>query len=153
MACLWMVCNTCSLFGKHRSYVTVVRQSRDGTDNLCSQCLPRYSRDARLLPHTTRVVNPYEIPDPPLPEAPAMLGVGATGEDRRNDMLPSEEWRETFLRRFKNFRKVRNLVQSRPRLPRVPPPVLSLVSVCGGLTMLVGLPTEFRPAHYPRSHP
>ncbi|KAI1786655.1 hypothetical protein LXA43DRAFT_1032771 [Ganoderma leucocontextum] len=62
-------------------------------------------RDARLLPYTTRVANPYEIPDPPLPEVTSMQGAGAVGEDRSRDVLPSEEWRETFLRRFKNFRK------------------------------------------------
>ncbi|PIL36928.1 hypothetical protein GSI_00618 [Ganoderma sinense ZZ0214-1] len=77
----------------------------DGVPMDGMQYLFTVRRDARLLPHTTRVVNPYEIPDPPLPEASAMQGVGAVGEDRRSDVLPSEEWRETFLRRFKNFRK------------------------------------------------
>lgn len=33
-------------------------------------------------------------------------------------ILPSEEWRETFLRRFKNFRKVR-LGPSRPLTARL----------------------------------
>ncbi|KAG6903457.1 hypothetical protein C0995_005480 [Termitomyces sp. Mi166 len=56
-------------------------------------------RDARNLPHITRVSNPYEssIPQPPknddcvIPE---------------HIRLPSEEWRTTFETRFKNFRKV-----------------------------------------------
>ncbi|KAI0356468.1 hypothetical protein OH77DRAFT_1495299 [Trametes cingulata] len=58
-------------------------------------------RDARLLPHVTRVVNPYEVPEAP-PSAPQP---GPSEPRIRRDLLPSEEWRETFLRRFKNFRK------------------------------------------------
>ncbi|KAI0368051.1 hypothetical protein BV20DRAFT_969629 [Pilatotrama ljubarskyi] len=58
-------------------------------------------RDARLLPHVTRVVNPYELPEVP-PAAPLP---GPSEPRIRRDLLPSEEWRETFLRRFKNFRK------------------------------------------------
>ncbi|TBU23505.1 hypothetical protein BD311DRAFT_703794 [Dichomitus squalens] len=64
-------------------------------------------RDARLLPHVTRVANPYELPDAPPPDVAATsgAGTGSVGEPSKGDVLPSEEWRETFLRRFKNFRK------------------------------------------------
>ncbi|TFK92826.1 hypothetical protein K466DRAFT_538980 [Polyporus arcularius HHB13444] len=55
-------------------------------------------RDSRRLPHVTRVANPYE-----LPEVPAEVPVAGTSDSKA--ILPSEEWRETFLRRFKNFRK------------------------------------------------
>lgn len=70
-----------------------------------------------MLPHITRVANPYEVQDPLSPEVTAMHGVGAIGGDRRSDVLPSEEWRETFLWRFKNFRKVRTFVQLHPGHP------------------------------------
>ncbi|CDO68141.1 hypothetical protein BN946_scf185003.g13 [Trametes cinnabarina] len=58
-------------------------------------------RDARMLPHVTRVANPYDVP-----EVSAAAPQPGPSEPRpRRDVLPSEEWRETFLRRFKNFRK------------------------------------------------
>ncbi|KAI0774052.1 hypothetical protein C8Q74DRAFT_1217954 [Fomes fomentarius] len=60
-------------------------------------------RDARLLPHVKRVVNPYEVPEVPPPSTTQISGPGE--EFARIGILPSEEWRETFLRRFKNFRK------------------------------------------------
>ncbi|KAI0722248.1 hypothetical protein C8T65DRAFT_628733 [Cerioporus squamosus] len=58
-------------------------------------------RDSRLLPHVTRVANPYELPEVPAP----LSAIGTGDESSRKSILPSEEWRETFLRRFKNFRK------------------------------------------------
>ncbi|KAI9001354.1 hypothetical protein BD414DRAFT_505092 [Trametes punicea] len=58
-------------------------------------------RDARLLPHVKRAANPYAVPDV---SPPAPLPGPSDARAHRN-ILPSEEWRETFLRRFKNFRK------------------------------------------------
>ena len=68
-----------------------------------------YSRDARLLPHITRVANPYEFPEVPPPSALPTIASHEGSGARSAAVLPSEEWRETFLRRFKNFRKVRPL--------------------------------------------
>lgn len=60
---------------------------------------PRISRDARSLPHITRAANPYEVKEEPRDTARDEL----TAE---HPLLPSEQWREVFLKRFKNFRKV-----------------------------------------------
>ncbi|RPD66756.1 hypothetical protein L226DRAFT_452149 [Lentinus tigrinus ALCF2SS1-7] len=76
----------------------------DGVPMDGMQYLFTVRRDARSLPHVTRVVNPYELPDVPAPSAEA-LAVGADSGPSHKAILPSEEWRETFLRRFKNFRK------------------------------------------------
>ncbi|KAH7914431.1 survival motor neuron interacting protein 1-domain-containing protein [Hygrophoropsis aurantiaca] len=57
-------------------------------------------RDARSLPHVTRVANPYEISEPP---APAELETLACQGDP--NVLPSEEWRSKFNTRFRNFKK------------------------------------------------
>ncbi|KAI0677032.1 survival motor neuron interacting protein 1-domain-containing protein [Trametes maxima] len=69
------------------------------TDGL--QYLFTVRRDARLLPHVTRAPNPYEAPEP---TAAALLS-GSSEVGARTGILPSEEWQETFLKRFKNFRK------------------------------------------------
>lgn len=50
-----------------------------------------------MLPHTTRVENPYEI----VPQPSVAMS------NKVRPALPSEEWRATLERRFKNFRKVR----------------------------------------------
>ncbi|KAH9927173.1 uncharacterized protein BXZ73DRAFT_49051 [Epithele typhae] len=71
------------------------------TDGL--QYLFMVRRDARLLPHVIRVANPYELPQPPPPDE-GSNGSASSSSPRKN-VLPSEEWRETFLWRFKNFRK------------------------------------------------
>ncbi|KAI0939398.1 hypothetical protein AcV5_000828 [Taiwanofungus camphoratus] len=57
-------------------------------------------RDARILPQVTRVANPYEIKEeiPNISGEKPDLGVS-------HPALPSEAWREIFLRRFRNFRK------------------------------------------------
>ncbi|KAI0637968.1 hypothetical protein C8Q77DRAFT_1153660 [Trametes polyzona] len=73
----------------------------DGVPKDGLQYLFMVRRDARLLPHVTRVVNPYDVPEESLP-APLP---GLSGTATQRDVLPSEEWRETFLKRFKNFRK------------------------------------------------
>lgn len=59
------------------------------------------SRDARLLPHVARVTNPYELKE-------ERIDVDAIAENTSivRASLPSDEWREVFIRRFKNFRKV-----------------------------------------------
>lgn len=54
-----------------------------------------------MLPHIARADNPYEVKD-----EPKDVSDGATGLIARHPDLPSEAWRETFLRRFRNFRKV-----------------------------------------------
>ncbi|KAJ7498725.1 hypothetical protein FB451DRAFT_1202843 [Mycena latifolia] len=60
------------------------------------------SRDARHLPHVTRVPNPYEIPErPPHPPSDILPSV--------HPALPTSEWRTLFEMRCRNFRK--NLVQ------------------------------------------
>ncbi|KAG6833939.1 hypothetical protein H0H87_007950 [Tephrocybe sp. NHM501043] len=66
-----------------------------------AQYLFTVRRDARQLPHVTRVVNPYEQEIPPPPKT----------DDRvipKHIALPSEEWRNIFENRFKNFRKNAN---------------------------------------------
>ncbi|OCH92170.1 hypothetical protein OBBRIDRAFT_773857 [Obba rivulosa] len=67
------------------------------TDGL--QYLFMVRRDARLLPRITRVTNPYEVQPEPAPTIDASTSRGT------HSPLPSDEWRETFLRRFRNFRK------------------------------------------------
>ncbi|KAJ7904716.1 hypothetical protein B0H14DRAFT_3851096 [Mycena olivaceomarginata] len=59
-------------------------------------------RDARHLPHVTRVPNPYEIPERLPPPSDDILPVV-------HPELPSPEWRTLFETRYKNFRK--NLAQ------------------------------------------
>ncbi|KAJ3554405.1 hypothetical protein NM688_g3130 [Phlebia brevispora] len=61
-------------------------------------------RDARRLPHVTRAANPYEIKEEPA-EALADLQTLSSS----HSALPSEDWREIFLIRFRNFKK--NCVQ------------------------------------------
>lgn len=92
-------------------------------DCFCGVRCTLYSRDARHLPHVKRVVNPYEVPEVPPPSTIQTSGPG--DELARIGILPSEEWRETFLRRFKNFRKVCLLpVQTAVHeLTPFPPPV------------------------------
>ncbi|KAI0751527.1 hypothetical protein C8Q80DRAFT_1157788 [Daedaleopsis nitida] len=75
----------------------------DGVPMDGMQYLFTVRRNARLLPRTTRVANPYEPPEVPYP--PPAQAPGLEADPRCKNILPSEEWRETFLRRFKNFRK------------------------------------------------
>lgn len=60
---------------------------------------PCISRDARTLPHVTRAANPYEVKEEPRDTVRDELAA-------EHPLLPSERWREIFLKRFKNFRKV-----------------------------------------------
>ncbi|KAG2077233.1 hypothetical protein BDR04DRAFT_1088175 [Suillus decipiens] len=69
---------------------------REPEDGL--QYLFMVRRDARRLPHVTRVANPYELPEPvPPPDV--------VQPDSSHSNLPSELWRSTFLRHFRNLRK------------------------------------------------
>ncbi|KAG1752609.1 uncharacterized protein EDB91DRAFT_1293459 [Suillus paluster] len=70
------------------------REPEDGLEYLFT-----VRRDARRLPHVTRVANPYELPElvPP-------LGL-VQPADSTCGHLPSEHWRSTFLTHFRNFRK------------------------------------------------
>jgi len=72
--------------------------SGEPTDGL--QYLFTVRRDARLLPHYTRVENPYDVKQEPV-EVPATV----PGTSTPHLALPSEEWREIFLQRFRNFRR------------------------------------------------
>ncbi|KAH7931194.1 hypothetical protein BV22DRAFT_1042555 [Leucogyrophana mollusca] len=56
-------------------------------------------RDARTLPHVTRVANPYEVLAPPVPQGNSLVAQTACAA------LPSEEWRAIFEKNFRNFRK------------------------------------------------
>ncbi|KAJ7228468.1 hypothetical protein GGX14DRAFT_613018 [Mycena pura] len=74
----------------------------DGIPEDGLQYLFTVRRDARTLPHVTRVPNPYEIPERlPHPPSDTLPPV--------HPALPTEEWCELLQTRFKNFRK--NLAQ------------------------------------------
>ena len=60
-------------------------------------------RDASLLPHITRVDNPYAMP-----EAPVDVASGpSTSHTSRKPAVPSEEWRGVVEERFRNLKRVR----------------------------------------------
>ena len=65
---------------------------------LCLTCPTR--RDAKTLPRFTRVTNPYEVD-----EIILATRYGAHGS-QENEALPSEDWRVSFTRSFKNYRQV-----------------------------------------------
>ncbi|KAF9247370.1 hypothetical protein BU15DRAFT_38753 [Melanogaster broomeanus] len=65
-------------------------------------------RDARRLPHTTRVCNPYEMPEINI-TAQAVLPQASV------NLLPCEEWRAAFQSHFHNLRK--NLTQPTIHVP------------------------------------
>lgn len=69
--------------------------------NCCSTLSSIRSRDARQLPSTVRVPNPYEKP-----ETPIAMDISDPQSSSSHSQLPSEEWRQVFERRFQNFRKV-----------------------------------------------
>ena len=87
-----MECSTCLLFGA--LLYLFLEQS--------NSCIRR--RDARLLPDITRVPNPYES-TPSITTPQAELAIDNV-KDATEETL-SEEWRSTFLRRFKGFREAR----------------------------------------------
>lgn len=60
-----------------------------------------FRRDARSLPNTTRVINPYETFVPPSMSA---------ARKPPHPCIPSEEWRASFEESFKAFRQVSGLI-------------------------------------------
>lgn len=87
-------------------YLFLVRYVTHLCSDSCTDELGR--RDARSLPHVTRAINPYEIPEEP--QAPATEDLlSAT-----HSALPSESWREIFVARFQNFRKVSTICYTWP---------------------------------------
>jgi hypothetical protein len=87
---LKMGCSTSSPFGKLPPHPQILAAKLSS------------SRDARHLPHVTRVPNPYEIPERPPPPSDILPAV--------HPALPSPEWRTLFETRCRNFRK--NAAQS-----------------------------------------
>ncbi|KZT13029.1 uncharacterized protein LAESUDRAFT_710129 [Laetiporus sulphureus 93-53] len=84
--------------------------SGEPTDGM--QYLFMVRRDARLLPRVTRSANPYEIQ-----EEVETVAVETTYRSGSHPALPSEAWRETFLRHFRNFRKIPPAGPSRKVVP------------------------------------
>ncbi|KAJ6515684.1 hypothetical protein C8R45DRAFT_1049248 [Mycena sanguinolenta] len=76
----------------------------DGVPEDGMQYLFTVRRDARSLPHVTRVPNPYEVPERLPPHPPSDILPAAI-----HSALPSPEWRSLFETRYRNFRK--NLAQ------------------------------------------
>ncbi|KAF7301853.1 hypothetical protein MIND_00751200 [Mycena indigotica] len=68
----------------------------DGVPATGEEYLLTVRRDARSLPHVTRVANPYALPEvtPPLPAG-----------EKSSAALPSPEWCALYESRFRNFRK------------------------------------------------
>ncbi|KAG8218658.1 hypothetical protein J3R82DRAFT_4323 [Butyriboletus roseoflavus] len=64
-------------------------------------------RDARRLPHISRVRNPYEVSE---------IKVAHTFTPSSTNFLPHEEWRIAFQRHFSNLRK--NLTQATIHIDR-----------------------------------
>lgn len=88
---LWTVCSTSSWYG-----MSLLYKLRRSTLNI-------YRRDARKLPGTVRVANPYAQPEEsnvPPESSPRPQSVPT------HLRPPSEEWRRVFEYRFNNFRKV-----------------------------------------------
>ncbi|KAJ7721160.1 hypothetical protein DFH07DRAFT_302155 [Mycena maculata] len=85
-------------FGRQILPVANLPADFEGTPEDGMQYLFTVRRDARHLPHVTRVANPYEIPErlppPPSDNLPAV-----------HPALPSPEWRTSFETHYKNFRK------------------------------------------------
>lgn len=82
-------------FGRQILPVANLPDNYNGPINDGAQYLFTVRRDARRLPHVVRVPNPYEVPDVPQPLKP----------DTPHPSAPSQAWRLTFERRFRNFRK------------------------------------------------
>lgn len=67
------------------------------SDHLISQ-----RRDANLLPHVTRVDNPYATHETSVDVVPTQ----SSDHSLRKPAMPSEEWRSVVEERFKNLRRV-----------------------------------------------
>ncbi|KAG1755503.1 hypothetical protein EDB19DRAFT_1901722 [Suillus lakei] len=85
-------------FGKQTLPVANLPMDFDRVPEDGLQYLFTVRRDARRLPHVTRVTNPYELPEPAPP-----LDFVQSDSSRSN--LPSELWRSTFLTHCRNLRK------------------------------------------------
>ncbi|KAF8663443.1 hypothetical protein AX16_001013 [Volvariella volvacea WC 439] len=83
-------------FGKQILPVADLPDDFDGEPMDGMQYLFLVRRDARALPHVTRVENPYEMPEAP-PPAPRITG--------EHPAIPTAEWRSLFVRRFQSFRQ------------------------------------------------
>ncbi|KAG6854901.1 hypothetical protein C0991_012091 [Blastosporella zonata] len=85
-------------FGRQTLPVANLPEDFTGEPMDGAQYLFTVRRDARYLPHVTRVANPYEteLSLPPKPDNRIIP---------KHLSLPSEEWRAIFELRFKNFRK------------------------------------------------
>ncbi|KAF7355490.1 hypothetical protein MSAN_01465900 [Mycena sanguinolenta] len=92
------------VYERQKLPVANLPQDFDGVPEDGMQYLFTVRRDARSLPHVTRVPNPYEVPKR-LPSQPPsdILPVAV------QSALPSPEWRSLFETRYRNFRK--NLAQ------------------------------------------
>jgi len=75
----------------------------DGEPMDGKQYLFTVRRDARQLPLVTRVANPYEVPESSIVLPPC------NSSRPTHPNIPSEEWRASFEKHFRNFRK--NAVQ------------------------------------------
>ncbi|KAJ7683967.1 hypothetical protein B0H17DRAFT_1204727 [Mycena rosella] len=85
-------------FGRQILPVANLPENFEGDPEDGMQYLFTVRRDARHLPHVTRVPNPYEIPErPPHPPSDNLPSV--------HPALPSPEWRTLFETRCRNFRK------------------------------------------------
>ncbi|KAJ7129466.1 hypothetical protein C8R44DRAFT_776863 [Mycena epipterygia] len=85
-------------FGRQILPVANLPETFEGTPEDGMQYLFTVRRDARHLPHVTRVPNPYEVPEWP-PHPPSDILPAA------HPALPSPEWRTLFETRYRNFRK------------------------------------------------
>ncbi|OAX44478.1 hypothetical protein K503DRAFT_656202, partial [Rhizopogon vinicolor AM-OR11-026] len=89
-------------FGKQTLPVANLPMDFDREPEDGMQYLFMVRRDARRLPHVTRVANPYEVPEP-------VPTLDVVHPNTRSSNLPSELWCSTFLTHFRNLRK--NIVQ------------------------------------------
>ncbi|KAF7288275.1 hypothetical protein HMN09_01407600 [Mycena chlorophos] len=81
----------------------------DGVPRSGEEYLLTVRRDARSLPHITRVPNPYGLPERPQPTSDRDRLLAAP-----HAALPTQEWCALYETRFRNFRK--NLSQPTTRL-------------------------------------
>ena len=83
-------------------YVLILRLGQHIVLAVLIGCMP-CRRDASLLPHITRVDNPYAIPEAPANVAPDP----STSHTSRKPAVPSKEWRGVVEKRFRNLKRVR----------------------------------------------